>query len=100
MTATFLVDGTNTTVQFEYTKPTTTIQSIVGDAAEYLFNKGFGDHGTDESPIIFDDLTNQEKLNLLDAHVRNVIVDLANTYKSIQAQIVAREAEASNEYDL
>ena len=100
MAGTFLVDGINTTVTFEYAALTTTVQSVVGDAAEYLFDKGYGNHGTEEIPIVFADLTNQEKLDIVDAHVRSVILALANTHKSVKAQEAAREVEASSEYDI
>lgn len=98
--ATFVVDGSNTKVTFEYTALTTMVLDVVGDAAEYLFDKGFGDHGNEENPIVFADLTNQEKLNLVDAHVKSVVMALANTFKSQAAQVAARELEAQSEYSL
>lgn len=100
MAGTFSVSNGNTTVAFEWTAATDTVQSVVGDAAEYLWDKGYGDHGTDEEPIVFDDLTNQEKLDIVDVYIKKVIVDLANTHKSVKAQDEARATEAASEYSL
>lgn len=100
MAGTFIVNGTSTTIAFTYTAPTTTVLAIVPAAAHYLWDHGYGDHGTEEIPIEFADLTNQQKLNLVDAYIRQTIIDLANTYKSIAAQDAARLTEEENEYTL
>ena len=98
--ATFTVSGTDTTVKFEYTALTTLIQSIVGSASEYLFEHGYGNHGTEEAPKVFADLTSQDKLDLVGEHLQQVIVDLANTQKSTKAQETARIAEEESKYEL
>jgi hypothetical protein len=98
MTGSFTVSGGNTTVTFEYTALTAKVQDVVGDASHLLWDRGYGDHGTEESPILFADLTNQQKLNIVDLHVKNVMLDLANTFKSLDAQRIARETEAQDEY--
>lgn len=100
MTATISTSGANTTITLAYTAPNATMLSVVGAAAEYLFNHGYGNHGTEESPIVFADLTNQQKVNLVEAHVKDVIINAANTHKSIAAQDAAREAEEENKYSL
>jgi hypothetical protein len=100
MAGTFTVNGANTTIKFEYTALTTTILSIVGSAAEYLWNHGYGDHGTVEIPILFTSLTNQEKLNLVDTHLKQVVIGLANTFKSVKAQDIARAVEEAAKYEL
>lgn len=100
MAGSFEVIGSDIKVHFEYQAPTATVISIVGDAAEYLFDKGFGNHGDEENPIVFGDLSNQDKLDLVDDHVRKVIINLANTFKSQAAQVAARELEAESEYSL
>lgn len=100
MSAQFQLDGSNTIVTFEYEALTAKIQDIVGGASEYLWDKGKGDHGTDETPIVFGDLTNQQKLNIVDEYVKDSIVSLANTYKSNEAQDAARELEAASEHTL
>ena len=92
MSAKFTVDGNNTKIIFEYTAPTVMIQEILGDASHYLWKN------EEENP--FSEATNQEKLDVLDAHVKQVILDLANTFKSLKAQNEARETEKENEYQL
>ena len=80
MTAKFVVDGSNLTINFEYSAPVVRATEVTVSAAHYLWEHGYGDHGTDEEPITFDDLTNQDKLNLLDKHVLRVIMDIAQDY--------------------
>lgn len=98
MAGTFDTSGGNTTVTFKYTGSAAVIQSIVGDAAAYLWNETVDDEGVVVNP--FSGATNQEKLNLVDKHIKQVIVDLANTHKSRKAQEEARKAEALAEYQL
>jgi len=95
MTSKFTISGDQTTITFEYQADTAKIQEIVYNCAEYLFNHG---GGTEE--VTFEDLNNQEKLNLLDKHIKDVILNLANTHKSIKAQDLARETEEQNKFDL
>ena len=96
----FTVNGTNTKISFEATALTTVIQNIVGSASEYLFNKGAGDHGTTEAPKVFADLTNQEKLDIVGKHLKQIILDMANTNKSVKAQETARSTEEASKYDI
>ena len=98
MTAEFTIIGSDTKITFEYTAPTASVLDIVTDAAEYLFERG--NYGTEEEPILFEDLTNIEKLGLIDKHLKQVIIDLANTHKSIKAQDAARAAEDITKYEL
>ena len=101
MAGSFTVNGSNKTIAYEYTKPTSMVLRVVGDAAEYLFDKGFGDHGDEENPIVFDDLTNQQKLDLVDAHhVRAGILSLAMTHKSLRDQKIAKDLAAQEVYSL
>ena len=100
MTSKFTVIGTETKITFEWTALTEKIVSIVGDCAEYLWNHGYGNHGTEEAPILFDDLNNNQKLALVEAHLKDVIINASNTFKSIKAQDAARDAEELNKYEL
>ena len=56
MAGKFTVSGTDTTITFTYTAPTAQIQAIVNDAAQYYWNIGMGNHGTQEEPKQFTDL--------------------------------------------
>jgi hypothetical protein len=100
MPSSFTVTGSDTKITFDYTAPTATIQSVVGDAAEYLWDKGAGDHGLEEEPILFTDLTNDQKLTLVEDHIKDVIINAANIFKSLKAQEVARTAEEDSKYSL
>ena len=80
MTAKFTVDGSNLVINFQYSAPVDRATEVTVSAAHYLWEHGYGDHGTEEEPILFDDLTNQDKLNLLDQHVLRVIMDIAQDY--------------------
>ena len=100
MTSNFDVNGTDTTINFSWTAPTDKITSIVGDCSEYIFNHGYGNHGTEEIPILFEDLTNNQKLSLVEDHLKQVIINSANTNKSIKAQEAARDVEELNKFEL
>jgi len=97
MAGTFEVDGTDVTVAFSYTAPIDLVQSVIDSAAEYLWVEEIVE---DVAVNPFEDASNQEKLDIVDAHVKRVVLDLANTFKSLQAQRIARETEESNKYDL
>jgi hypothetical protein len=100
MTSKFTISGDQTTITFSWTAPTEKIVSIVGDCSEYLFDHGYGDHGTEEEQIVFADLNNNQKLQLVEAHLKDVIINASNTFKSIKAQDAARDAEELNKYEL
>jgi len=99
MISTFTVLTDKTTITFKATALTTLVQSILGSASEYLFDHG-GNHGTEEKPILFKDLTNQQKLDLVGKHLKQVILDLANTQKINKAQEEVREIEEASKYEL
>jgi hypothetical protein len=69
-------------------------------AAAYLFEKGYGDHGDEKEPKTFEDLTDADKLAIVQAYQKQVVVDLANTFKSQKAQEVARTTEEASKYSL
>ena len=100
MASTFVTSNGDTTIKIEFTALTEKIQSIVGDASHYLWDKGFGDHGSEETSIVWADLSNQDKLDLVDEHLKTVIIGLSNTYKSNKAQDDARDLEAESEHTL
>lgn len=99
MTGSYEVIDTETKISLVEQAVTAKVQSVMGDAAHLLFDRGMGDHGTEETPIVFDDLTNQEKLDIVDRYVWRGVLALANSYKSEEAQRIARETEAADPYD-
>jgi len=97
MTAAFEIEGTDITIRMEWANSVDIIQRIVLNASSYLFDKGFGNHGTDEEPREFSDLSNQEQLDLVYNHFTTVAINLANTWVSTEAQRVARDATIPHE---
>jgi len=91
------LDGDNVTITATWTGLLTVVQRTVDDAAHYLFNMGRGDHGTEEEPRIFTDLSNQEKLDLVYNHITQVVKDMADDYVSNLAQAAARDAVIPHE---
>lgn len=90
MAGTFTVVGTKTTLNFSYTALTIQIQGVVGAAAQYLFDKGYGNHGTPDAPILFASLANQQKLDIVDAYLRWAVIDLSKT-QTINAAMQAAQ---------
>ena len=96
MAGTFEVDGTDVTVAFSYTAPIDLVQSVIDSAAEYLWVEEIVE---DVAVNPFEDASNQEKLDIVDAHVKRVVLELANTINSFKAQRKARENQESKKYD-
>ena len=97
MAAEFSVDNGEVVITMTWQNSQEVIERVVFDAAAYLFAKGFGDHGTDEEPIVFGDLNAQQKLNLVYNHFTQVAKDAADTWVSVEAQRIAREATIPHE---
>lgn len=92
MTGTFEVSDGNTAVQFAYTKVTATIQAIIGNAAFTIWRR-------DTDIIIldseFDTLSNQQKLDLVDAEVVATIRTLAKHTVDDEEDDTADDAKAA-----
>ena len=84
--AAFITDNGNTTVSFAYKATTAKIVSVLSDASESLFKNGRGDHGSEEEPIVFADLSNTEKLDIVDDYIKDIIVNRANQFKLDEAK--------------
>jgi len=100
MAGTFLVDGDNTAINFNYVANTTKVSNALNDAVHYLYPATFRGPLDNEDPIIpFEELTNQQKLDVLDAWVRKTILDLAKQYerKRILEESVAEAALVADE---
>jgi len=100
MALTRTISNGNATYTFKYTAVTAVIDKKADQAAHYLFDVGYGDHGTDESPKTYEMLTPAEKLAILDKHVLQVILDASKAYRvnadmdaSRQSAIDAEENE-------
>lgn len=73
MSATFTVSAGNTTITFTYTGPSAKAQAVALGAAHRLYIQGLPPHTQAE----WDALTNQQKLDVLDAFVKTQLVDMA-----------------------
>jgi hypothetical protein len=95
MTARFIVAAPNVTVEFTYISTIAKAQSAIGNAAHYLWIDDYGDHGTPAAPITWEQLTNQQKLNIVDVYLRQVILEKAKVYALTAAADAARAAADS-----
>ena len=102
MAGKFVVNGDQTTVTFTYTALTQKVLDTVNDAVGYLYPAIFGEVLDGEGVLIpFDELTNAQKLNVLDAWLLKGILDLAKEHNRNAAIDTARETantEADTKY--
>jgi len=102
MAGKFVVNGDQTTVSFTWTALTTKVLATVNDAVGYLYPHIFGEVLDAEGVLIpFEALTNQQKLNVLDAWLLKGILDLAKEHNRNAAIDAARETantEADTKY--
>jgi hypothetical protein len=96
MTATIIVNGANATLNFAYTTTTTVALNVAGAAAEELYNRGLGNHGTELVPKLFSSYTSQEKVNLIDSYFLKVVNDLAKSFASNKAAEAARQTSLND----
>jgi len=98
MSGSFEIDGDQITIVFEYAVNLAKGQQTITDAAHGLWDRGAGDHGDEENPIVFDDLSNQQKLDLVDAYVKQKVLGVASRYITNVARVQAwQDAEDSHE---
>lgn len=81
-------------ITFKYRVPVDK-RYIPENAAQYYFEIcGYGDHGTDKNPRVFGDLSDNEKLELLDRHTKRVHFEAAKTnYKKHGTDKARAEAD-------
>ena len=94
MATTFTVNGANATLSMIYTAPTASISAVMDDAAHALFDRGAGNHGTEEAPRTYAQLTLAEKTKIVDDYTVSVYLGLAKQYKSDADAQAARDAAA------
>jgi len=93
MGASFSVNGQNTTITITVTSSTANIQTIFGIVSLYLWNDGYGDHGTPDSPIMYSSLTNQQKLDIFFNYV-------VRSIKSILLLDAREKSKVQNQLDI
>ncbi len=90
MTATYkTLAGGKISVAFTFVAPTQVVIDTATAAARYLHDL------TGAEPADFDTLTDQQKLDIIDAHLLRVIQNLARTQHSLAAQKAAAETAAT-----
>ena len=100
MTGTFNTDNGMTTVNFEYVATTEKVLTSVEDAVHYLYPNTFGKILEDGVVIPFEELTNQQKLDVLDVWLKKTVLDLAKQYdrQRILEEAKAAAAEEADKY--
>jgi hypothetical protein len=103
MTASFTVQGANLKITFTYTAPLAQMTDIATAAAHKLYDQMnfIPGNGTPSKP--FADLTDAEKLALLDARIVQDFTQLAKQYyidSTVQAANVAAVNKANTDYTL
>ena len=89
------------TLTFEKTAASDKILNVLDDAVHYLFNHGYGDHGTEEVPRTYEDQSITEKAQMLDEHLTRVIREAAEAFHVNDAIETARLAAiAEADFDL
>lgn len=101
MAGTFTVNGDGTiTVRFEYTAATQKVQDTIGDAGEFLWSIGIRAPST---PAVgtYDELTNQQKLDIVDFYIRQDVINKAKgqyVTDALAAAETTAETEAETRY--
>ena len=80
MAGSFIVNNGTTTLRLDYTATTAKIQAVSSDAVHILWDRGRGDHGTDDEPIVWGDLSNQDKVDILYDYIKDTIMGLGKEY--------------------
>ena len=98
MAGTFEVSNGKTTVKFQWTALTAKIQDSIEKKAKELWFQGFGDHGSSEDAIVWDDLSNQDKLDLVNDCIERVILgDARDKYVKEQLSTAKETAQVEAE---
>ncbi len=96
-------DGTVTLTVTWPNVPVEKAQNVINAASNRLWLEGWGDHGTEEEPREFSDLSNQERLDILYQYATRGILSYARAQHEMESVGVAREtaqAEAETLYSL
>lgn len=97
------INNGTTTVTLTYTAATQKVSDVLTDAAQKLHGEGFGPVSEGGERVAWDDLTNPERLALIDAFVKRSVVNYARTWHikaGESAGLIAARIEAQDKYDL
>ena len=94
MTAKFERNNTNTNLVIEYENISPLPEQTIEDMAHELWERGQGDHGTDEEPIVWEDLEEDDYLEMSSKYLQTVILNMAGSFVHADKVAVANvEAE-------
>jgi len=94
--ASFSTTNGTTTVTFTYATTTARMQATIFGAAEYI-------HGLRQGQSVFSDLTTQQKLDIVDSHIKNNVINMAKEQHVRSAEKTAQDqavTEAETNYGL
>ncbi len=98
MAAEFSTSGGNTTITATWTAPTQRILKVVSGKAHEQWDRGAGNHGTEKTPVVWEDLSNQDKLDIWFEYVTMMSTNDAKAYDLASAK---KEVEITDDdYDL
>jgi hypothetical protein len=80
----------NRTITYTKTIASQKLVDIGEKAAHYIWSQGAGRHGTPDAPVLWNTITAQEKLDLLDGYISDGIQTAARAYHINDAVAVAR----------
>ncbi len=81
MAITVNINNGDLTLTLQYVADTTKAQKVLTNAAQFMYiNKGRYQQYEDEDLILFDDLTNQQRLSIIDNMVKDYILHRARSY--------------------
>lgn len=80
-----------TSIRFTYSADTAKLQTIVGNFAQMLHSRGAGPVDGNGKQIPFASLTNQQKLDIIDQHLLNAMVNGAKGQRATVAAKVAQD---------
>jgi len=105
MAITTQVNGSNRTVTLTYEALKVKVDPTLAKAAEWIYTtKGrYHIQNPDQTDKVYDDLTNQEKLNVIDKAVKGAIIHWAKSKFITEETFINRaetEIEANENYDL
>lgn len=106
MTVTISIDGDQATLTFEKTAGTAVVADTADSAARYIYPirwQLYDESGEEPVPIPYDDLTNNQKLAVLDKEITFHLRSMARTDWIGDAIDTARETaeeEAEEKFDL
>lgn len=86
------------TLRFEWSANSIKANEIASNAAELLHSRGLGPINQD-GQIPFDELSNQQKADILDDYLRDIIISLSHQQAADSAAQAARDAIMKEDFD-